>query len=154
MKLFTIKKPRAQEGGFTLIELVMVIVILGILAAVAIPKFVDLSKEARLASAKTLAGSISSSSAIFFSAIATGNPEVANALVGGIPINGTVDAESLTMMLLPGWQPFTDNITVDWDESAPGVSDKCDMVNHQGLIRVVDASSYETLAVAKVYCTI
>lgn len=153
MKLFNINKPRAQEGGFTLIELVMVIVILGVLAAVALPKFIDLSKEARLSSAKALAGSISSSSAIFFSAITTGSPEVANALIAGIPINGSVDPESLVMMLLPGWEPFANNITVDWDSSSPGVSDKCDMVNHQGVIRVVDASSYETLAVANVYCT-
>ncbi|MBK6386420.1 MAG: prepilin-type N-terminal cleavage/methylation domain-containing protein [Rhodoferax sp.] len=35
------------QRGFTLIELVMVIVILGVLAAVAIPKFVDLKSDAR-----------------------------------------------------------------------------------------------------------
>ncbi|MBK7546835.1 MAG: prepilin-type N-terminal cleavage/methylation domain-containing protein [Rhodoferax sp.] len=37
------------QRGFTLIELVMVIVILGVLAAVAIPKFVDLKSDARTA---------------------------------------------------------------------------------------------------------
>lgn len=42
-----------KQAGFTLIELVMVIVILGILAAVALPKFVNLSGDARKA---TLAG--------------------------------------------------------------------------------------------------
>jgi MSHA pilin protein MshA len=50
--------------GFTLIELVVVIVILGILAAVAIPKFVGLSGNARDAAAQAVAGAISSGSAI------------------------------------------------------------------------------------------
>lgn len=45
------KRPHVKtkiSKGFTLIELVMVIVILGVLAAVALPKFIDLSSEARL----------------------------------------------------------------------------------------------------------
>ena len=43
---------KQTNGGFTLIELVVVIVILGILAAVAVPKFFDLSGEAETAAAQ------------------------------------------------------------------------------------------------------
>lgn len=49
-----------NKGGFTLIELVMIIIILGILAAVAIPKYVDLTGDARRSAIKAGLGGIKS----------------------------------------------------------------------------------------------
>ena len=47
-----------REKGFTLIEIVMVIILLGILAAVAIPRFIDMSGEAKKSAIKGVLGGV------------------------------------------------------------------------------------------------
>ena len=56
--------PIKRQGGFTLIELVVVISILGILAAFAIPKFISIETNARISTVKGVAGAIRSASSL------------------------------------------------------------------------------------------
>jgi MSHA pilin protein MshA len=96
---------KAKQTGFTLIELVMVIVILGILAVVALPRFVDLGGQARTAAAEGIAGALSSAAATNFAARqipgAVGTVAVANCadvgplLQGGLPAGYTITSQAI-----------------------------------------------------------
>ena len=75
-----------KQNGFTLIELIMVIAVLGILAAFAIPKFADLSSDARKAAIQGAAASIKSASAIAHSAYLADGSSPASVTMEGAPV--------------------------------------------------------------------
>jgi len=63
-----------KKNGFTLIELVMVIIILGILAAVAIPKFFDLQSKAKESAELGVVGSVKAGIHNYYAKHAIDNP--------------------------------------------------------------------------------
>ena len=80
-----------NKKGFTMIELVVVIVILGILAAIAIPKFLDLSAKAKQAVCDGNVGAINAALAVQFAQNAVaGNPVYPDTVTAGMFANGVV----------------------------------------------------------------
>lgn len=95
---------KISEGGFNLVELVVVITILGIIAAFAVPRFAALEAQARLAATQALAGSIRSGAALSHALwVAQGDPSSTNLTMEGEAItmtNGYPDAASIAATLV------------------------------------------------------
>ena len=98
-----------RQSGFTLIELVVVIVILGILAATAAPKFMNLQSDARISALNGLKASVKSASSMIYSkAILAGKEKAAAADGKKVCANGPESTECTDEITIAYGYPTAD----------------------------------------------
>jgi len=154
-----------NQVGFTLVELIVVIVILGILAAVALPKFMGLEREARVAAVRSMGGTMLSAANMAHGVFMAQNAANGGAginiggqqivFANGYPNNASID------LLLQSYEGFRTNgpgnqmiklgganAACFVTYNAPTVAGAAPRITYQGGVEITDAASEQTVLAA------
>ncbi|MBL0167480.1 MAG: type II secretion system protein [Propionivibrio sp.] len=131
---------KRSTQGFTLIELIVVITIVGILAAVALPRFINAQRDARIAKLQALNGSIRAASALAHARCLL--DQAANPVGPCTAAGGTANMEGLAIPMINGYpqanaggiiaaaqlNAVTDALTISAGGAGAGVAITVDLV--------------------------
>ena len=150
-----------RQGGFTLIELVVVIVILGILAVTAAPRFLNLQNDARKASIQGLKGAIDGAAGITYGKAAvegvetatTSNVDGSISAAFGYPTATATGIGNAVVGLNEDWSSFVDTsatpneIVIGFKQE--GTITKAKITDTECYVKYTQASSKDSAGAAK-----
>jgi len=140
-----------KNKGFTLIELVIVIIVLGILAATAVPKFINIQSDARISTLKGAEGAILSANNIVYSKAAIQGIENSS---GAVSTGGSSRAKSATLSSENSIDTLKGSIVMTAENLSKAMTTTLNLVDHEtdgGVLISIDKTTESDINDSRCY---